>query len=199
MHLVNKEARTSACDVVRLSYIASNSPDWESGEKFYIGPRPREGPLVSFPIFSLTCLTKWQCWTTHIYYMWAFCLVRINLLYRNHTLLNPYLLSWALAKVLILFKEFSHAPLIWHPQSWFHPLGLGVCMPSLKLWQLEDAEEKGIRSQRQTKVRLKKVIYLQANTKLISVNWSRNIFQVNEAVPFTSRHFKTFQNYAILY
>lgn len=72
-------------------------------------------------------------------------------------------------------------------------------MPSLKLWQLEDAEEKGITSQRQTKVRLKKVTYLQANTKLISVNWSRNISQVNEAVPFTSHHFKTFQNYAILY
>ena len=199
MHLVNKEARTSVCDVVRLSYIASNSPDWESGEKFYIGPRPPDYPLMSFSIFSLICLTKWQCWTTHTYYTWAFCLVRINLLYRNNT---PYWILTCcleLAKVLILFKEFSHAPLIWHPQNWFHPLGLGVCMPSLKLWQLEDAEEKGIRSQRQTKVRLKKVTYLQANTKLISVNWSRNIFQVNEAVPFTSRHFKTFQNYAMLY
>lgn len=64
-------------------------------------------------------------------------------------------------------------------------------MPSLKLWWLGDAEKKGIRSQRQTKVRLKKVTYLQAKTKLISVNWSRDIFQINEAVPFTSRHFKT--------
>ena len=56
-------------------------------------------------------------------------------------------------------------------------------MPALKLWQLGDAEEKGIRSQRQTRVRLKKGTYLQAKTKLISVNWSRN--------PFTSCHFKT--------
>ena len=32
-------------------------------------------------------------------------------------------------------------------------------MPSLKLWQLGDAEEKGIRSQRQTRVRLKKGTY----------------------------------------
>ena len=37
------------------------------------------------------------------------------------------------------------------------------------------------------------------NTNKSSIVVCSNIFQVNEAVPFTSRHFKTFQNYAMLY